>query len=89
MILVLPNHYCINSTKKNLFCFKHISYWQLFIARVREQYLLYLRENIYQEKNNINLNQLEPKLYPWKAQSRIRASAPIQSDQRAESEPEL
>ena len=75
--------------KTFLFCFKHISHWQLFIARALEQYLWYLRENIYQEKISINLNQLEPKLYPWKAQSRIRASAPIQSDQRAESEPEL
>ena len=39
--------------------------------------------------NEYKLNQFEPKLYPWRAQSRTRASAPIQSDQRAESEPEL
>ena len=71
------------------FCFLDIKQWQLFIVRAQEQYLWHLRDNKYQKIMNINLNQFEPKLYPWKAQSRIRASAPIQSDQRAESEPKL
>ena len=63
----------------------YISQWKLFISRVGEHYEYDIREEIM----NVDLNQPEPKLYVWKAQSRIQASAPIQLGQRAESEPEL
>ena len=38
---------------------------------------------------NVKLNTSGPKLNSWKAQSLIRALAPIQSDERAKSEPDL
>ena len=47
------------------------------------------QENINQEMINVKLNTSGPKLNSWKAQSLIRALAPIQSDERAKSEPDL